>query len=194
MDLCPRGAGKAARRHARFVAAGSAGDLLRRQRNGDDAATDDGLRRPVPQTRPGQRSAGRARGVGGRVVRPAWALPLERATLRLRLVDAGDGRPAGVLRLGVRRAVRLHRARPRTRDRDDVGGHARRRTPRPPARDLRSGRAPRRRPCCIGCSRSSAARSPGRQAYLRAAARQADASAFRAAFAGAFSGYSVTRT
>ena len=58
------GAGQAAGLLPRAVAAGSAGHLLRRQRDADDAAADDPLRRAVPERRPRRRSAADLRSRG----------------------------------------------------------------------------------------------------------------------------------
>ena len=61
------------------------------------------------------------------VVRAARALAHQRPRVRLRLVDARDGRPSGVLRLGLRRPVHRARAEPRPRRRLDVGRDGERR-------------------------------------------------------------------
>ena len=64
LALRQRRAGPAARLHAAAVAARSAGDLLRRQRDADDAAAVAGAGRAVPQPRPGRRPADRPGGLG----------------------------------------------------------------------------------------------------------------------------------
>ena len=105
-------AGHAARLHARALAARSAGHLLRRQRDADDAAADGGVRRAVPER--GRVTAAQVVPAAwvGRVVRAAHAAragtPI--ATVRLRLVDPGDRRAPGLLRLGLRRPVHLRRS------------------------------------------------------------------------------------
>ena len=58
--VCQRGAGQAARLHARAVAARPAGHLFRRQRHADDAAADAGVRRAVSEQGTRQRPADRA--------------------------------------------------------------------------------------------------------------------------------------
>ena len=50
-----------------------------------------------------------------RVLRAARTFAHQRPRIRLRLVDSRDGGPAGVLRVGVRRAVHRSRAEPRSR-------------------------------------------------------------------------------
>ena len=62
-------AGQAARILARAVDAGSARHLLRRQRDADDAAADDSLRRALSERRQGRRSAGHRQSRGS--IRPA---------------------------------------------------------------------------------------------------------------------------
>ncbi|MGC4081517.1 MAG: serine hydrolase [Vicinamibacterales bacterium] len=107
-----------ARFHARAMAAGSTGDLLRWQRHAAHTAADGCRGRDVAAARPGERHTGRPRGVGRHVVRPAHALGVrQQPRVRLRLVDSSVRRRHGLLRMGIRRTVhpRLPRSRSRRR-------------------------------------------------------------------------------
>ncbi len=96
-----RGAGQAARLHARAVAARPAGHLLRRQRHADDAAPDAGVRRAVSATS-GAPTAGRScRRVGGAIVRgprariPSWARGLGPGGVPIRCATASTATAGG---------------------------------------------------------------------------------------------------
>ena len=105
------------------------GDLFRRQRDGDDAAPDARLRRALPQRRAGWRTADRiAKAFIDETFKPRGRSRISEPRVRLRLVDAGDGRPADLLRVGVRRPVHRPRPEPRPRRRLDLGRHGQRRS------------------------------------------------------------------